>query len=53
MIRRQRKTHLRVWVAIAALLPLALAVILSLAASQVVERAPQRLQPPATPGAIG
>lgn len=53
MIRRQRKTHFRVWVAIASLLPLALAVILSLAASQVVERAPQRLQPPAIPGETG
>ena len=50
MIRRQRITHLRLWVGIAVFLPLALAVILSLAASQVVERAPQRLEPPAAPG---
>jgi hypothetical protein len=53
MIRRQRKAHFRVWVTIATLLPLALAVILSLAASQVVERAPQRLAPPVTAGANG
>lgn len=47
MIRRQRRAHLRIWIAIAALLPLSLAVILSLAASQVIERGPIRLDPPA------
>ena len=46
MIRRQRKTHLRVWTVLAVLLPLSLAVILSLASSQVIERAPVRLEPP-------
>lgn len=49
MIRRQRRNHLRIWIAIATLLPLGLVVILSLAASQVIERAPLRLEPPATP----
>ncbi len=49
MIRRQRIAHLRAWVVLATLLPLALGVILSLAASQVVERAPMLLQPPPTP----
>lgn len=47
MICSQRKAHLRVWIELAVVLPLAVAVILSLAASQVVERAPQRLEPPA------
>ena len=46
MIRRQRKTHLRIWTALAVLLPLSLAVILSLASSQVIERAPVLLKPP-------
>ncbi len=46
MIRRQRRIHLRVWTAMAVLLPLSLAVILALAASQVIERAPVRLEPP-------
>jgi hypothetical protein len=54
MIRRQRSTHLRVWIALAALLPLSLAVILSLAASQVIERSPMLLEPPlATEGTGG
>ncbi len=54
MIRRQRKTHLRVWSALAVFLPLSLAVILSLAASHVVERVPMRLEPPlATAGTGG
>ncbi len=46
MIRRQRKTHLTVWIALAALLPFSLAVILSLAASQVIERSPRLLEAP-------
>lgn len=49
MIRRQRRNHLRVWTVLAVFLPLSLAVILSLAASQVVERAPERLAPPSDP----
>ncbi len=54
MIRRQRKTHLTVWIALAAVLPLSLAIILSLAASQVIERSPKLLEPPhATEGAGG
>jgi hypothetical protein len=54
MIRRQRKTHLTVWIALAALLPLCLAAILSLAASQVIERAPKQLEAPlATKGTGG
>lgn len=50
MIRGQRKAHLWVWRVLAVLLPLGLAVILSLAASQVIERAPLRLDPPAASG---
>jgi hypothetical protein len=46
MILRQRKIHLAVWIAMAALLPLSLAVILSLAASQVIERSPKLLEAP-------
>jgi len=54
MIRSQRKAHLRVWTVPAIFLPLGLALILSLAASQVIERAPQRLeQPGAAQGAGG
>jgi hypothetical protein len=54
MIRRQRKIHLLVWIALAVLLPLSLAVILSLAASQVIERSPELLEaPPANGGAGG
>ena len=54
MIRSQRKAHLRVWTVPAVFLPLGLALILSLAASQVIERAPQRLeQPGAAQGAGG
>lgn len=54
MIRRQRRIHVRVWTVLAVLLPLSLAVILSLAASQVIERAPVRLDPPvATEGTGG
>lgn len=53
MIRSQRKAHLRVWIVLAMVLPLAVAVILSLAASQVVERAPQRLEPPAAAQGVG
>jgi hypothetical protein len=49
MIRGQRKAHRWIWTASAVFLPLALAVILSLAASQVIERAPLRLDPPAAP----
>jgi len=53
-IRSQRKAHLRVWTVLAVFLPLGLALILSLAASQVIERAPQRLeQPGAAQGAGG
>ena len=52
MIRRQRKAHLLIWLTLAVLLPLSLAVILSLAASQVIERVPMRLDaPPVTKGA--
>jgi hypothetical protein len=51
MIRRQRRAHLWIWRGFAVFLPLALAVILSLAASQVIERAPVQLEPPATPPA--
>jgi hypothetical protein len=46
MIRRQRRNHLWAWIVIAALLPISVAVIFTLAASQVIERAPQRLEPP-------
>jgi hypothetical protein len=46
MIRRQRRNHLRVWAVLAVLLPLSLTVILSLAASQVIERAPVLLDAP-------
>ena len=54
MIRGQRKAHLTVWIALAALLPLSLAVVLSLAASQVIERSPELLEaPPATQGTGG
>lgn len=54
MIRAQRKAHLRIWVALAVLVPLALALILALSASQVVERAPRLLVPPGgTQGAGG
>jgi hypothetical protein len=47
MIRRQRRNHLRAWIVIAALLPIGVAVIFTLAASQVIERAPRLLEPPA------
>ena len=53
MIRRQRKAHLVIWVTLAVLLPLSLAVILSLAASQVIERAPMRLDPPLATKGMG
>ncbi len=54
MIRGQRKVHLRVWTALAVLMPLSLLVILSLAASQVIERSPMLLEPPnATEGTGG
>jgi hypothetical protein len=53
MIRGQRRAHLWIWRASAVLLPLALSVILSLAASQVIERAPLRLDPPAAPDEKG
>lgn len=54
MIRRQRRTHLTVWIVLAAVLPLGLAVILSLAASQVIERSPKLLEAPlATKGTAG
>ena len=54
MIRRQRKTHLTVWIALAVLLPLCIAVILSRAASQVIERSPRLIEaPPATEGTGG
>jgi hypothetical protein len=53
MIRSQRKAHLRVWTAIAVLLPLGLALVLTLAASQVVERAPERLAPPEAQAGAG
>lgn len=46
MIRRQRTTHLRIWTGLAVFLPLSLAIILSLASSQVIERAPVLLEPP-------
>ncbi len=46
MIRRQRKAHLRVWIALAVLLPVGLAVILTLAASQLIERSPRLLEAP-------
>jgi hypothetical protein len=50
MIRRQRRAHLWIWTVLAVLLPLGLAVILSLAASQVIERAPQQIEPPGVMG---
>jgi len=55
MIQRQRKLHLRIWIVLAVFLPVSAAVILSLAASTVIERAPVRLAPPAdtTTGAEG
>lgn len=53
MNRGQRKAHLRVWTVLAIVLPGALAVILALAAGQVVERAPRLLEPPVTGGAAG
>lgn len=54
MIRSQRKTHLWVWMFLAVLLPLSVAVVLSLAASQVIERAPVQLDAPlATKGTSG
>lgn len=54
MNRRQRKSHLTVWIALAVVLPLGLAVILSLAASQVIERSPKLLEAPlATKGSGG
>ena len=53
MIRRQRKTHLTVWIALAAVLPICLAVILSLAASQVIERSPKLLEAPLATKEIG
>lgn len=54
MIRRQRKTHFVVWMALAVLLPLSLALILSISASRVIERSPKLLEPPlATEGTGG
>jgi hypothetical protein len=54
MIRSQRKTHVRIWTALAVLLPLALGLILALAPGPIYERAPVRLDPaPATDGAGG
>ncbi len=53
MIRRQRRMHLWVWAVLAVVLPVSLAVILALAASTVIERAPVRLEPPLTEGTGG
>jgi hypothetical protein len=54
MIRSQRKAHVRIWTAVALLVPLALWVILALAPGPVYERAPKRLPPIApTDGAGG
>lgn len=53
MIRRQRRAHLLVWLTLAVLLPFSLAVILSLAASQVIERVPMRLDAPAATKGTG
>ena len=43
MTRAQRRAHFRIWAALAVMLPLALAAILSLAPSPTYERAPVRL----------
>lgn len=47
MIRSQRRVHRWIWTGLAVLLPLALAGILALSASQTAERAPQLIEPPA------
>lgn len=43
MTRGQRKAHVRIWLAMALVLPLAMAAILALAPSPTYERAPVRL----------
>jgi hypothetical protein len=45
MIRSQRRSHVRIWTALAVLLPPALGLILALAPGPVYERAPVRLDP--------
>jgi len=52
MIRAQRKAHLRIWTLLAVALPLAAVLILTQAASTVIERAPVQLAPPASEGGL-